>query len=125
MAIGTHWEMAKSKLNNITIPRLFQSKFHYISLRQRIHSLFMQKEFRDMYFEHNLGDNRQCCVEGLYKNFCCGSLYKESQLYSSQPHALQLQFATDDFEPNDALGSKAGVHKMCPIYFTIKNVPNK
>lgn len=125
MVMGTHWEMVKSKCNNITIPRLLPSNFHYISIVQTVQSLFKQKKFKEMYFEYNSGEFRHRCVEGEYKFFCCGSLFKESPLYSSQPQALQLQFATDDFETNDALGSKAGIHKMCPIYFTIKNVPSK
>lgn len=124
-AIGTHWEMIRSRSTNSTIPRLLQSKFHYISILQTIQSLFKQKEFLKMYFEYNMGANRHRCVEGVYKHFCCGKVFKQSELFSSQPHALQIQIATDDFEICDPIGSKSGVHKMCPIYFCIKNVPNQ
>lgn len=122
--LGTHWEMVRDKSTNVSIPRLLPSKFHYIPMLQSIQYLFSQKEFKEMYFDYNLSEDRHRCTEGVYKHFCCGSLYKNCELFKFQPHALQLQIATDDFEICDVLGSKAGVHKMCPIYFTIKNVPS-
>lgn len=122
--LGTHWEMVKSKSTNSWIPRLLESKIHYTPILPTLQSLFKRKEFSDMYFEHNLGTNRHRCQEGAYKYFCCGDLFKKSELFLDQPHALQLQIATDDFEICDPLGSKSGIHKMTPIYFTIKNVPS-
>lgn len=123
MALGTHSEMVKSAFTNTTIPRLLQSKFHYVSILQKLRTLFEQKEFAEMYFEHNLGKKRHCCVDGIYKNFCCGSVFKNIELFRHQPEAIQIQIATDDFEICHPLGSKAGVHKMCPIFFTIKMYP--
>lgn len=122
-SLGTHWEIVRSKSTNLAIPRLIQSTFHYISIVETIQSLFKQKKFSDMYFDFNLGAQRHQCVEGVYEDFCCGKVYKESSLFSRYPEALQIQLATDDIELNDPLGSKSGIHKMCPIYFTIKNVP--
>lgn len=123
MVLGTHWEMVRSKSSNAMIPRLLQSKFHYIPILQTLQSLFEKKEFKDLYFEYNLGPNRHRCQNGVYKYFCCANVYKNSELFLEQPYALQLQIATDDFEICDALGSKSGIHKMTPIYFTIKNLP--
>lgn len=125
MALGTHWEMVRSAYTNTTIPRLLQSKFHYVSILQKLRTLFEQKEFAEMYFEHNLGEKRHRCEDGIYENFCCGSVFKNIELFRHQPEAIQIQIATDDFEICNPLGSKAGVHKMCPIYFTIKNVPSQ
>lgn len=124
-AIGTHWEMIRNKSSNVAIPRLLQSIFHYIPMLQIVQYLFNQNEFKKMYFDYNLSENGHRCIDGVYKHFCCGSLYKNCDLFKNQPYALQLQIATDDFEICDALGSKAGVHKMCPIYFSIKNVPSQ
>lgn len=117
--------MVRDKSSNSAIPRLLQSKFHYISIQQTIRALFSQKEFKQMYFNQYSCESRHRCEEGIYEYFCCGSLYKRSPLFSNQPHALQIQIATDDFEICDTIGSKSGIHKMCPIYFTIKNMPTK
>lgn len=78
-----------------------------------------------MYLNYNSGPNRQQCINDTYKSFCCGSVYKSNQLFSSNPNALQLQFITDDFELCNPIGSKATLHKMCPIYFSIRNLPKQ
>lgn len=123
-ALGTHWEMVRED-SNLYIPRLLQSKFHYIPIIGTVRALFNQKEFREMYFQQYTSEDRHTCLDGIYKHFCCGSRYKNCELFESQPHALQFHIATDDYDNCVALGSKSGIHKMCPIYFTIKNAPNK
>lgn len=123
--IGTHWEMCKMKNTNVTIPRLLPSRMHYIPIKSKILSLFKQKEFRKMYFEHNSPMNGHVCEPGRYRNFCCGTVYKSSSFYINNPTALQLQISTDGFELCNPLGSKATIHSMLPIYFTIKNVPSE
>lgn len=123
--IGTHWEMCKVKGTNATVPRLLPSKMHYMPIKNRIKSLFMQPEFRKMYFEHNSPKNRHVCETGRYRNFCCGKVYKSSSFYMDNPTALQIQLSTDGFEVCNPLGSKASIHNMMPIYFSIKNVPSE
>lgn len=122
-AIGTHWEMCKVKDMNMAVPRLLQSKMHVTSITSRIESLFKQPEFKKMYFEYNSAENRHVCEPGRYRNFCCGSVYQSSPFFMTNPNALWLQLATDGFELVNALGSKATIHNMTPIYFTVKNVP--
>lgn len=123
--IGTHWEMCKVKDTNETVPRLLPSKMHYMPIKLRIQSLFKQPEFRKMYFEYNSPSNHHVCELGRYQNFCCGSVYKASSFYMNNPTALQLQLSTDGFELCNPLGSKATIHNMTPIYFSIKNVPTE
>ncbi|XP_056439497.1 uncharacterized protein LOC130376301 isoform X1 [Gadus chalcogrammus] len=59
----------------------------------------------------------------LYSDFCGGSYFKSNQLFSSCPHALQIQVYYDDFETANPLGSKAGLHKLGCLYFTLRNLP--
>ncbi|XP_065668051.1 uncharacterized protein LOC136088289 [Hydra vulgaris] len=51
--------------------------------------------------------------------------YKNHPLYQKHPDALQLQLYCDDFETVNPLGSKTKVHKVCAVYFSIKNVNTK
>lgn len=37
---------------------------------------------------------------------------------------MQIQIYQDDFEPCNPLGSKATIHKLCGVYFCIRNMPN-
>lgn len=122
-AIGTRMELKRDKTVNIAIPRLVQSPCQYIRISDTLVSLFKNVEFTNMYFKHNT--ERHLCVGGQYKDFCCGDIYKESSIFSTDPYAIQLQIFTDDFEPCNPLQSKAGVHKMTAVYFLIKNVPLK
>lgn len=50
-AVGTHWDMRKVKNRVETIPRLVQSKFHYIPISSTIKSLSANKEFTDMFYK--------------------------------------------------------------------------
>lgn len=129
-AIGTRWELKKSKFKNriINVPRLIQCTLQYVPIIDTIRSLFSSKEFASLYFEFN--DNIQSNVIGRdgtkkYSNFSSGSCYANNQLFQSHPNSLQLQISVDDFEPCNALQSKSGRHKICAVYFSIHNLPPK
>lgn len=50
---------------------------------------------------------------------------KKNELFQRYPQSLQLQIVYDDFEICNPLGSKANRHKVCAVYFTIQNLPQK
>lgn len=83
-------------------------------------SLFSIPVFRELYFKHNAHTNNN---PNSYVDFESGSAYKNNVLFQSQPHALQIQLGSDDFELCNSLQSKAGNHKMCAVYFRIANMP--
>lgn len=129
-AIGTRWEMKKMKFNNriIHAPRLLQCTLQYVSILKTIRSLFSCEEFASLYFEHNDKiDSNAIGWDGSkkYSNFSSGSCFANNKLFQSHPNSLQLQISIDDFEPCNALQSKAGRHKICAVYFSIHNVPPK
>lgn len=126
-AIGTRWEMKKMKKSGIIlqIPRLIQTTFQYVSILETIKSLFEHDEFRDLYFQHNIRETDHICEPGKYKYFCCGNNFKNCELFQQHPASLQLQIASDDFEVCNPLSSKANRHKVCAVYFTIQNLPQK
>lgn len=122
-AIGTHWEMQKLQFSTETVPRLLPSKTHFIPITSTVRSLFSNQEFKNMYMQHNSQLERSTCEDGHYRNFCSGNVYKTSSFFQQYPNALQIQLATDGFEVCNPIGSKATIHSMCPIYFSIKNLP--
>lgn len=109
----------------IRIPQLIQTAFQYVSILETIETLFKCDEFREMYFQHNVYQKNHVCEPGKYKFFCCGNIYKNCELFQQNPECLQLQVASDDFEICNPLGSKANRHKICAVYFTIQNIPQK
>lgn len=123
-ALGTHIEMKRCKENKIAVPRVIQSKMQYISICDTIRSLFLRDDFLEAFLESNEKKDHQC-TEGVYVDFCCGSTYKKNELYRENRYCVQIQIATDDFEVCNPLQSKAGIYKICPIYFTIRNLPSK
>lgn len=133
MAIGTRWEMVKVKRNVlyahrnkvVKIPRLIQCTYQYVSIISTLKSIFSQPDFMSMYFEHNSGANRHQCTPGRYHMFCCGEVFQSSEFYRNNPDAIQIQIAWDDYEVCCPLKPRAGVHKTCGVYFTIRNVPPK
>lgn len=122
-AVGTRYEMKRDRDHNYAIPRLIQSTCQYVPITNTLHALFQSEEFRRLYFKYNTGKHQ--CLDGRYTNFCCGEVNKSNELFSNNPYAIQIQIATDDFDPCSALQSKAGVHKMCAIYFSIVNIPQR
>lgn len=54
--------------------------------------------------------------------FCCGSTYKSKNIFQD-PNVIQIQISMDDFEVCSPVKSKATKHKICGIYFQIRNLP--
>lgn len=129
-AIGTRWELKKYKFKNriINVPRRIQCTLQYVPILDTIRSLFSSKELASLYFDYNAKINSNAIGKDgskLYSNFSSGSCFANNELFQSFPNSLQLQISVDDFEPCNALQSKAGRHKICAVYFSIHNLPPK
>lgn len=126
IAVGTRFELERLKNNNMAIPQRIQSSFEYVSIIETIESLFNREQFKSVYLEHNsVVQSKHTCVNDIYERFCCGQKYKNTELFQANNHPLQIQIATDDFEPCNPLQSKAGSHKICAVYFIIRNMPSE
>lgn len=123
IAIGMRWERKKIKRRgrSIWVPRLIQSTFQYVPIVQTLQTLFKSKEFREMYFQYNANKNHQC-NEGTYFDYCCGSTFSK-EFFKKNPDCLKIQLYCDEFEICNPLQSKAGVHKVLAVYFSIRNIP--
>jgi hypothetical protein len=53
----------------------------------------------------------------------CGSLWKNLQHTFGEKIVLPILLYYDDFESNNPLGSKAGIHKIGALYYTIAGIP--
>lgn len=130
VAIGLRWERRKVRPygrkygRQISIPRLIQNTFQFVSIAETLRALFSLKEFEDYYFEHSSMQSHDC--DGTkYFDFCCGKTFKSKEFFRDNPNCLKIQLYADEFEVCNPLQSKAGMHKMCGIYFTIRNLPKE
>lgn len=77
-----------------------------------------------MYLDYNNNEKHKC-QEGLYKDVCCGSVFKSNELFKKYPNSLQLQIFTDGFEVCSALKPKTNLYGQVAIYFSILNLPHE
>lgn len=119
--IGLKWKSQNEAGNDVVNYKLIQTKFQYVSIIQTIAAMFENPEFKKMYFEYN-ESLKHTCIDGTYRDFCCGSNSKKIKAFDSK-NTLQIQLGIDDFEPCNALKSRAGIHKMTGIYFQLRNIP--
>lgn len=122
IGIGTHWVNERDKDSRIQVPAHKQSLFKFISPCKKIKSLFELPHFRDIYFNYNQSTKHEC-HPNVYKDFCCGKLYQESEFFKKNPCAIQLQFFFDGFEITNPLKSKTTLHSQVAVYMTIRNMP--
>lgn len=124
LAIGTRFEMRKISSQSAAPTRL-QCSFSYISIVDTLKALFKNQQFLLSYLNYNqYGGNGHECKPNEYIDFCCGNIYRKRTIYHVKPNALQIQLYQDDFEVCVPIGSKATIHKICGIYFAIRNWPN-
>lgn len=125
-AIGTHFEMKRPKGKHMSIPKLLQSKGHYIAVTETVRSLFRNPSFRERYLKCNQIDSCESyhtCESDIYSGFCCGRVFKQNDLYSTFPNSLQIRIFTDDFTITNPLGPASTIHKLTAVYFSIQNLP--
>lgn len=124
LSSGFDFVMKKDKKTGATIRTTVQRTFQYVSPIKTLEAAFSDPEFEQMYVDFNTAGDH-VCQEGVYERFCCGTLFQNSEFFKTNPLALQLKLFVDDFEPCDALKSKAGKHKTTAYYLQINNLPQK
>lgn len=122
-AIGTRCEMKTHQHRGKKVPQVIQNTFQYVPILETLKSIFHSTEVLECYQQYNATKHE--CVDGEFKYFNSGSVYRRSEFYKENPNALQIHISTDDFEICSPLQSKANMHKVCPVYFTIRNMPAK
>lgn len=120
---GYVWKRVRDETTGKISSKPTQSIFQYVAISKTLTSLFSDSVFEQVYADYN-ATNKHQCTEGVYKHFCCGSTYKNQDIFQN-PLTVQIRLFTDDFEPCDALKSKVGMHKITAYYFQINNMPSK
>lgn len=121
LSLGVRWEFVKGRDGIMSVPALVSCKYQYVPITQTIVSLFLREDFREAYLNYNGANEKR--VPGVYTDFCSGDVFRNNELFKAHPNSLQIEIATDDFEVCDPLGSKSTLHKICAVYFSIKNMP--
>lgn len=120
--LGVRWTNLQMPNVPEPIPRLIQNVFYKIPITQTIISLFRRDDFRAEYIRYNEEKIKNVSC-GVYSDFSSGTNFKTNELFKNYPNSLQIGIGQDDFEPCNSLGSKATIHKLSPVYVTIKNIP--
>lgn len=89
-----------------------------MSVLDTLETVFANKNFRDTYFTFNRNHE---CQEDIYERYCCGKNYKESDFFQLNHNNIQIQIFFDDVQLTCPL--KTRPHKICAIYFIIRNLP--
>lgn len=118
--IGMKWKTKTAPNRKIPDHTLVPTTFQHVDMLKTIKSLFKNDDFQNKYFAYN--ENR-ICEPGVFHDFCCGSVFKNNDLFRLHPNALQIELAIDDFEACSPIKSKSTIHKICAIYFRIRNIP--
>lgn len=122
-AIGTRYENKRDDFQN-AVPCLIQCSFPYVSIEETLKSQFRNSDFLKTFLDYNKDSgNGHQCVDGVFTDFCCGSIYKKHEVFRDKH--IQIQIFNDEFEVCNPLGSSATIHKIWGIYFTIRNMPNR
>lgn len=115
----------KNHSSKSAVPVRLQCKFSYVPILDTLHALFSNVHFLRTCLNYNkFKGNGHNCTTGEYIDFCCGHIYQNSLLFKQRPENIQIQIFQEDFEVCVPIESKATLHKMCGVYFTIRNWPN-
>lgn len=120
-AIGLKWKTKGDIKTGLPDHTITQPTFQYVPILNTLKSLFVQQTFRQTYFDSCFNSHK--CEDGIYKQFCCSSVCRDKEIFRDKT-TLKICIGVDDFDPCDALKSKAVIHKICAFYFTIGNMPD-
>lgn len=109
LMLGVKWERVRDEKSKISVPKLLPCKFQYISIVDTIESLFKRKDFKEAFIGYNFdmqNNSFHHCKKDVYQEFCCGKVFAQNDFFRSNPSAIRIHIANDDFETGNALGSK-------------------
>lgn len=123
-AVGTRFELKKDPVLNTAFIERLQCTYPFVSIVETCKKLFQNENYLNTFMKYNEGSgNNHDCESGQYIDFCCGSVFAANKLFKENKMSLQIDIFSDDFEICNPLGSKATLHKICGVYFAIRNMP--
>lgn len=121
--IGTHFELKRDKTSGLLEQLHKQSTLSYVSPLEIITKIFKMPHVRDEYFIYQ--SQKHTCIPNVYRDFCCGSTFKDIDLFKDHPNSLQLQIFIDGFEVCSPLKTKTTMHSQVAVYLSIINMPKR
>lgn len=121
VALTLKWQTKVYGDRDLPSHSLIQSTYQFVSIIKTLIAIFSQPDFESMYTNYNSKEKHQC-QGGVYVDFCCGSTYKKKDIFKDED-IIQIQLGMDDFEICCSVKTKATKHKICGIYFQIRNLP--
>lgn len=116
--IGTRfdqkWNKTTKQYNQVPVT----CSFTYVPILETLKFLLSNKSFLSIL---TCDEERNSCV---ISDYCQGSNFRNSNLFSENQPCLQIQLYFDEFETVNPLGSKTGGHKLGAVYYIIRNLPS-
>lgn len=120
VALGIRTDQVFNRLQNVHVTKNVTNTLMYVPILETL-SVFLKNKSVQPFFS----DPKFHVNDRNLETFSDGSNFKSSNLFLSQPNAIQIQLYFDEFECTAPLGTKTGSHKMGGLYFIIRNIPPK
>lgn len=120
-AMGLKWKTKIKTDFDLPDHQLMQTTFQFVPPSQTLVKLFSNPEIQSIFFDYN--KQKHTCCDGIYKDYCCGNVSKKNEIFLCD--SVILQFGVDEFDVCCPIKSKATIHKIFAVYFTIRNMPTK
>ncbi len=94
-----------------------EETMQYVSILKTLTALLQDDDiFAEVYNGHSSAE------DGVLKDFCDGSLFKENTLFSQNDMSLQIQLYYDEFCVGNPLGNKTKKMKFGAFYYLLGNI---
>lgn len=94
------------------------TSMYYVPLKKTVVALFSDKSLNVVPSKPTFSD-----MEGVYKDFVDGSVFKENQFFKDNPNGLQIILYQDAFEVVVPIGPAKKKYKTLAVYMMIGNLP--
>lgn len=121
LALTLKWRTKVHGNEDLPSHSMVPSTYQFVSIIETLKAIISQPDFQSMYINYNLKEKHRC-QDGVYVDYCCGSTYKSKEIFKAE-NVIQIQLGMDDFEVCCPVKTKAVKHKICGIYFQIRNLP--
>ena len=92
--------------------------FYYVPLLETLRSLLAVESVQEE-IQHGMSRGRD---DNYLEDLCDGSVYKNHDVFSSSPEAIQIVCYYDEIEIANPLGAYVKKHKVGVVFFTLANI---
>jgi hypothetical protein len=115
VCMGSEWDFTTT-VNGERKLMEFKHYGYYVDIFATITSLLYNPAARREILTSHKSD------DGIKRDFCDGDFFNHHPIFTTSSNVLQFVLYYDDIEVANALGSRAGNHKLGCFYFTLANI---